>query len=87
MAICKRSPIIGSPHSDKAVGLGIEAQPAAVARLAEAEGIAIIQELTEVETGKGVAALNRRPQLTAALALQGTARDRARQNNGVRRRR
>src|SRR5882757_7004903 len=50
-------------------GLGIEAQRAAVARFAEAEGIAIIQEFTEVETGKGADALDRRPQLTAALAL------------------
>ncbi|RWO41373.1 recombinase family protein [Mesorhizobium sp.] len=46
-------------------GLGIEAQRAAVVRFAEAEGIAIIQ----VETGKGADALDRRPQLTAALAL------------------
>jgi DNA invertase Pin-like site-specific DNA recombinase len=40
-----------------------------VARFADAEGIAIIQEFTEVETGKGADALDRRPQLTAALAL------------------
>jgi hypothetical protein len=32
--------------------LGIEAQRAAVGRFAEAEGIAIIQEFTEVETGR-----------------------------------
>ncbi len=50
-------------------GLGIEAQRAAVARFAEAEGISIVQEFTEVETGKGADALDRRPQLTAALAL------------------
>ncbi|TIP22578.1 MAG: resolvase [Mesorhizobium sp.] len=50
-------------------GLGIEAQRAAVARFAEAEGIAIIQEFTEVETGKGSDALDRRPQLAAALDL------------------
>ncbi|TIM26917.1 MAG: hypothetical protein E5Y63_26865 [Mesorhizobium sp.] len=50
-------------------GLGIEAQRAAVARFAEAEGIAIIQEFTDVETGKGSDALDRRPQLAAALAL------------------
>src|SRR6266850_26115 len=53
-------------------GLGIEAQRAAVARFAEAEGIAIIQEFTEVETGKGADALDRRPQLTAALASRKT---------------
>ncbi|WP_353682901.1 recombinase family protein [Mesorhizobium sp.] len=50
-------------------GLGIDAQRAAVARFAEAEDIAILQEFTEVETGKGADALDRRPRLTAALAL------------------
>ncbi|TIP79470.1 MAG: recombinase family protein, partial [Mesorhizobium sp.] len=50
-------------------GLGIEAQRAAVERFAEAEDIAILKEFTEVETGKGADALDRRPQLTAALAL------------------
>jgi hypothetical protein len=44
-------------------GLGIEAQRAAVARFAEAEGISIIGEFTEIETGKGADALERRPQL------------------------
>ncbi|WP_353683216.1 recombinase family protein [Mesorhizobium sp.] len=51
-------------------GLGIDAQRAAVARFAEAEDTAILQEFTEVETGKGADALDRRPQLTAALARQ-----------------
>ncbi|RWP21024.1 MAG: recombinase family protein [Mesorhizobium sp.] len=50
-------------------GLGIEAQRAAVARFAEAEGMIILQEFTEVETGKGADALDRREQLNAALAL------------------
>ena len=49
-------------------GLGIEAQKAAVARFAEVEGIAVIGEHTEVETGKGADALDRRPELAAALA-------------------
>jgi DNA invertase Pin-like site-specific DNA recombinase len=49
-------------------GLGLEAQRAAVARFAEAEGLAIVGEFTEVETGKGSDALDRRPQLSAALA-------------------
>ena len=47
-------------------GLGIEAQRAAVARFAETEGIAIFHDFTEVETGKGSDALDRRPQLAAA---------------------
>ncbi|SIT56867.1 Resolvase-like (fragment) [Mesorhizobium prunaredense] len=50
-------------------GLGIEAQRAAVARFAVAEGMIILQEFTKVETGKGADALDRRPQLNAALAL------------------
>ncbi len=50
-------------------GLGIDAQRAAVARFAETEGIAVCHEFTEVETGKGSDALDRRPQLAAALAL------------------
>lgn len=49
-------------------GLGLEAQRDAVARFAEAEGISILDEFTEVETGKGADALDRRPQLAAALA-------------------
>ena len=49
-------------------GLGIEAQRAAVARFADAEGMTIIAEYVEVETGKGADALDRRPQLAAALS-------------------
>src|SRR5262249_39642079 len=49
-------------------GLGIEAQRAAIARFAEAEAITIIAEFVEAETGKGSDALDRRPQLAAALA-------------------
>src|ERR1700740_3378005 len=48
-------------------GLGLEAQRAALARFAEAEGYDLIQTFREVETGKGADALNRRPQLAAAL--------------------
>jgi hypothetical protein len=48
-------------------GLGIEAQRAAVARFAEAEGIAIQREFVEVETGKGADALDRRATLSQAL--------------------
>ena len=48
-------------------GLGLEAQRKAVAAFATAEGFEIIAEFTEVETGKGSDALDRRPQLKAAL--------------------
>src|ERR1700749_2708547 len=55
-------------------GLGIEAQRAAVTRFGEAEGITIIGEFVEAESGKGSDALDRRPQLAAALAAARTAR-------------
>ncbi len=49
-------------------GLGIGAQRDAVARFAEAEGFEIVAEFIEIETGKGADAIERRPQLAAALA-------------------
>jgi DNA invertase Pin-like site-specific DNA recombinase len=48
-------------------GLGLDAQRAAIERFAAAEGYAIAGEFTEVETGKGADALDKRPQLAAAL--------------------
>jgi DNA invertase Pin-like site-specific DNA recombinase len=54
-------------------GLGLEAQRAALARFAETEDFQIVAEYVEVESGKGADALERRPQLAAALA---TARKR-----------
>src|SRR4029077_9162767 len=48
-------------------GLGLAAQRRAVVAFAEAEGFEILAEFTEVETGKGSDALERRPQLRAAL--------------------
>jgi DNA invertase Pin-like site-specific DNA recombinase len=55
-------------------GLGIEAQRAAVTRFAEAEGLQIIAEYVEAETGKGADALDRRPQLAAALSAARAAK-------------
>ena len=49
-------------------GLGIEAQREAVARFAAAEGFKVAAEFIEIESGKGSDALDRRPQLAAALA-------------------
>jgi len=49
-------------------GLGIEAQRQTLARFAETEGFEAVSEYVEVETGKGADALDRRPQLAAALA-------------------
>jgi DNA invertase Pin-like site-specific DNA recombinase len=48
-------------------GLGINAQRDALTRFAAAEGFEIVSEFAEVETGKGADALDRRPQLSAAL--------------------
>jgi DNA polymerase IV len=50
-------------------GLGIEAQRTAVHRFAEAEGLTIISEYVEAETGKGADALARRPQLARRAAV------------------
>jgi DNA invertase Pin-like site-specific DNA recombinase len=49
-------------------GLGIEAQRDAIGRFTAAEGGEIVAEYVEIETGKGADALDRRPQLAAALA-------------------
>jgi DNA invertase Pin-like site-specific DNA recombinase len=48
-------------------GLGLEAQREAIARFAQAEGFELLPEYVEVETGKGADALERRPNLKAAL--------------------
>lgn len=48
-------------------GLGLEAQRDANQRFADREGFEVAGEYVEVETGKGADALERRPQLAAAL--------------------
>src|SRR5438132_1230133 len=48
-------------------GLGLEAQRACVADYLNGGNRALLAEFTEVETGKGSDALDRRPQLRAAL--------------------
>ena len=55
-------------------GLGLEAQNEAIRRFAEAEGRRVIETFTEVETGKGADALDRRPQLAAAIKAARKAR-------------
>lgn len=54
-------------------GLGLEAQRALIASFAQANGFELVEEFEEIQTGKGADALERRPQLAAALA---TARKR-----------
>src|SRR3954449_4815720 len=63
-----------STRQQQRSGLGIEAQRAAVGRFAETENLSIIAEFVEAETGKGADALDRRPQLAAALAAAKTAK-------------
>jgi DNA invertase Pin-like site-specific DNA recombinase len=63
-----------STQQQQRSGLGIEAQRAAIQRFAETESLKIIAEYTEFETGKGADALDRRPQLAAALAAARAAK-------------
>jgi DNA invertase Pin-like site-specific DNA recombinase len=49
-------------------GLGIEAQREAITRFAAAEGLEVLTEFVEVESGKGSDALSRRPKLAEALS-------------------
>lgn len=55
-------------------GLGLEAQREAINAFAEREGLKVSQWFREVETGKGADALDRRPQLRAALQAARKAR-------------
>jgi DNA invertase Pin-like site-specific DNA recombinase len=57
-----------STQGQQRSGLGIEAQRAAIERFAAAESLLITAEYSEFETRKGADALDRRPQLAAALA-------------------
>jgi DNA invertase Pin-like site-specific DNA recombinase len=52
-------------------GLGLEAQRQAVETYLNGGRWMLIQEFTEIETGKGANALDKRPQLRAALELCG----------------
>jgi DNA invertase Pin-like site-specific DNA recombinase len=63
-----------STQRQRRSGLGIEAQRAAIARFAEAERLTIVAEFVEAESGKGTDALDRRPQLAAALATARSAK-------------
>jgi DNA invertase Pin-like site-specific DNA recombinase len=49
-------------------GLGLAAQRSALVQFAKTEGLELAQEFVEVESGKGSDAIERRPQLKAALA-------------------
>ena len=55
-------------------GLGMEAQREAISRFDTAEGLEVLAEFVEVESGKGSDALDRRPRLTEALAKERSAK-------------
>ncbi|WP_349631341.1 recombinase family protein [Bradyrhizobium sp. AUGA SZCCT0222] len=55
-------------------GLGLDAQRATIERFAANESLTIAGEYIEAETGKGADALDRRPQLAAALAAAKAAK-------------
>jgi len=57
-----------STRQQQRSGLGIDAQRATIERFAAAELLTISAEFVEFESGKGFDALDRRPQLAAALA-------------------
>ena len=55
-------------------GLGLEAQREQLARFAAAQNITLLTEFLEIETGKGANALDRRPELKAAIETARAAR-------------
>ena len=68
-------PTIVSPHGNSsALASGSRRNARPSPRFAEAENLTIIAEFVEAETGKGADALDRRPQLAAALAAAKTAK-------------
>jgi DNA invertase Pin-like site-specific DNA recombinase len=60
---------LSKPGKNGRPGIGLDAQQAAIAAFAKAEGYELIKSFSEVETGKGADALERRPQLAAAMKL------------------
>jgi DNA invertase Pin-like site-specific DNA recombinase len=73
-----RPPLIGyvrvSTSRQGRSGLGIQAQKEALGCFAASEAFELVQVFVEVETGKGADALDRRPQLAAALSEAGRQR-------------
>ena len=55
-------------------GLGLDAQRAAIDHFAARESLTVAAKFVEAETGKGADALDRRPQLAAALAAAKVAK-------------
>jgi DNA invertase Pin-like site-specific DNA recombinase len=60
---------LSKPNKKGRPGIGLEAQQAALAAFAKAEGFDLIETFSEIETGEGSDALEKRPQLAAAMKL------------------
>ena len=60
---------LSKPNKKGRPGIGLEAQQASLAAFAKAEGFNLIETFTEIETGAGHDALEKRPQLAAAMKL------------------
>jgi DNA invertase Pin-like site-specific DNA recombinase len=60
---------LSKPNKKGKPGIGLDAQQAAIAAFAKAEGYDLIETFSEVETGAGDDALEKRPQLAAAMKL------------------
>ena len=60
---------LSKPNKKGKPGIGLDAQQAAIAAFAKAEGYDLVEIFSEVETGEGSDALEKRPQLAAAMKL------------------
>jgi DNA invertase Pin-like site-specific DNA recombinase len=60
---------LSKPNKKGRPGIGLEAQQEALNRFAKTEGYDLIETFTEIETGVGHDALEKRPQLNAAMKL------------------
>jgi len=60
---------LSKPNKKGKPGIGLDAQQAAIATFAKAEGYDLVEIFSEVETGEGSDALEKRPQLAAAMKL------------------
>ena len=60
---------LSKPNKKGKPGIGLDAQKATIAAFVRAEGYDLIETFSEIETGKGADALDKRPQLAAAMKL------------------
>jgi DNA invertase Pin-like site-specific DNA recombinase len=60
---------LSRPNRNGKPGIGLKAQAAAIAAFAAAHDFDLVETFSEVETGKGSNALDKRPQLAAAMKL------------------